>query len=300
MAKRKEVLMNGSTIKSIIGVIIAVVLAGGIALTGSQSGHEVFGIPIFILAVAGAFLIQWVVFAIAYMKKSERFYDLTGSLTYISITTLSVLAIPEIDDRAVLLLVLVVVWATRLGTFLFTRVYKQGKDDRFDEIKVSFPRFLLTWTLQGLWVTFTAAAALTAITTTTRLELGWVSLIGIIIWAFGFFFELIADVQKSQFKANPENEGGFIHNGLWAWSRHPNYFGEIVLWIGVAVVALPVLRGWALLALVSPVWVILQLTLISGIPMLEKKADERWGGQEDYETYKRNTPVLFPRPPKRK
>ncbi len=292
--------MNGSTIKSIIGVIIAVVLAGGIALTGSQSGHEVFGIPIFILAVAGAFLIQWVVFAIAYMKKSERFYDLTGSLTYISITTLSVLAIPEIDDRAVLLLVLVVVWATRLGTFLFTRVYKQGKDDRFDEIKVSFPRFLLTWTLQGLWVTFTAAAALTAITTTTRLELGWVSLIGIIIWAFGFFFELIADVQKSQFKANPENEGGFIHNGLWAWSRHPNYFGEIVLWIGVAVVALPVLRGWALLALVSPVWVILQLTLISGIPMLEKKADERWGGQEDYETYKRNTPVLFPRPPKRK
>jgi len=260
----------------------------------------VFGIPIFILAVAGAFLIQWVVFVIAYMKKSERFYDLTGSLTYISIITLSVLAIPEIDDRAVLLLVLVVVWATRLGTFLFTRVYKQGKDDRFDEIKVSFPRFLLTWTLQGLWVTFTAAAALTAITTTTRRELGWVALIGIIIWAFGLFFELIADVQKSQFKANPENEGGFIHNGLWAWSRHPNYFGEIVLWIGVAVVALPVLRGWALLALVSPVWVILQLTLISGIPMLEKKADERWGGQEDYETYKRNTPVLFPRPPKRK
>jgi len=292
--------MNGSTIKSIIGVIIAVVLAGGIALTGSQGGHEVFGIPIFILAVAGAFLIQWVVFVIAYMKKSERSYDLTGSLTYISITTLSVLAIPEIDDRAVLLLVLVVVWATRLGTFLFTRVYKQGKDDRFDEIKVSFPRFLLTWTLQGLWVTFTAAAALTAITTTTRRELGWVALIGIIIWAFGFFFELIADVQKSQFKANPENEGGFIHNGLWAWSRHPNYFGEIVLWIGVAVIALPVLRGWTLLALVSPVWVILQLTLISGIPMLEKKADERWGGQEDYETYKRNTPILFPRPPKRK
>jgi steroid 5-alpha reductase family enzyme len=292
--------MNGSAIKSIIGVIIAVALAGGIALAGSQGGHEVFGIPILILAVAGAFLIQWVVFVIAYLKKSEKFYDLTGSLTYISITTLSVLAIPEIDDRAVLLLVLVVVWATRLGTFLFTRVYKQGRDDRFDEIKVSFSRFLLTWTLQGLWVTFTAAAALTAITNTTRQELGWAALIGVIIWAFGFFFELIADVQKSQFKANPENEGKFIHNGLWAWSRHPNYFGEIVIWVGVAVVALPVLRGWALLALISPVWVIVQLTLISGIPMLEDKADKRWGGQEDYDTYKRNTPVLIPRPPKKK
>ncbi len=291
--------MNGSAVKSIIGVIIAVLLAGVIALAGSQGGYEVFGIPILFLAVGGAFLIQWVVFIIAYLRKSERFYDLTGSLTYITITTLSVLAIPEIDDRAVLLLVLVLVWATRLGTFLFTRVYKQGKDDRFDEIKVSFSRFLLTWTLQGLWVTFTAIAALTAITTTTRQELGWVALVGLIIWAVGFFFELIADVQKSQFKANPENEGKFIHTGLWSWSRHPNYFGEIVIWIGVAIIALPVLRGWALLALVSPIWVIIQLTLISGIPMLEKKADKRWGGQEDYETYKRSTPVLIPRPPKK-
>jgi steroid 5-alpha reductase family enzyme len=292
--------MNGSAVKSIIGVLIAVLLAGGIALAGSQGGYEVFSIPILFLAVGGAFLIQWVAFIIAYLRKSERFYDLTGSLTYITLTTLSVLAIPEIDDRAVLLMTLVMVWATRLGTFLFTRVYKQGKDDRFDEIKVSFSRFLLTWTLQGLWVTFTAIAALTAITTTTRRELGWVALIGLIVWVFGFFFELIADVQKSQFKANPENDGKFIHTGLWAWSRHPNYFGEIVLWIGVAIIALPVLRGWALLALISPVWVIIQLTLISGVPMLEKKADKRWGGQEDYETYKHNTPVLIPRPPKKK
>lgn len=292
--------MNGSDFKNIIGVVIAVLLAWGIALAGSQGGAEVIGIPILILAVAGAFLIQWVAFIIAYIKKSEKFYDLTGSLTYISITTLSVLAIPVIDDRTVLLLVLVVVWATRLGTFLFTRIFKQGKDDRFDEIKVSFSRFLLTWTLQGLWVTFTAAAALTAITSTTRRELGWVALLGVIIWAFGFFFELIADVQKSQFKADPGNEGKFIHSGLWAWSRHPNYFGEIVIWIGVALIALPVLRGWALLALISPVWVTIQLTLISGVPMLEKKADRRWGGQEDYETYRKNTPVLIPRPQKHK
>ncbi len=292
--------MNGSDVKNFIGVVLAVLLAGGIALAGSQGSAAILGIPILILAVAGALLIQWAAFIIAYIRKSERFYDLTGSLTYITITALSVLALPIIDSRAVLLLVLVVVWATRLGTFLFTRIYKQGKDDRFDEIKLSFYRFLLAWTLQGLWITFTAIAALTAITAATRRELGWVALIGVIIWVFGFFFELIADVQKSQFKADPHNAGKFIHTGLWAWSRHPNYFGEIVIWIGVAVIALPVLRGWALLTLISPLWVIVQLTLISGVPMLENKADNRWGGQEDFEAYKRTTPVLIPRPPKPK
>lgn len=292
--------MKSSDVKNYLGVVFAVLLAGGIALAGSWGGAVILGVSVLILAVAIAFLIQWAAFIIAFIGKSEKFYDITGSLTYITIALLSVLALPEIDDRAVLLLVLVVVWATRLGTFLFTRIYKQGRDDRFDEIKVSFSRFLLAWTLQGLWITFTAVAALTAITATIRRELGWAALVGVIIWIIGFFFELIADVQKSQFKANPENAGKFIHTGLWAWSRHPNYFGEIVIWIGVAVIALPVLRGWALLTLVSPLWVILQLTLISGIPLLEKKADRRWGGQEDYETYKRNTSILLPRPPKQK
>lgn len=289
--------MNGSTFKSLIGILVAVLIGGAIAVAGSQESTEVFSIPIFMLAVGGAFLVQWIVFIIAFLKKSEKFFDLTGSLTYISITTMAVLLIPTIDKRSVLLLVLVVVWATRLGTFLFARVQKQGKDDRFDEIKVSFSRFLLTWTLQGVWVTVTAAAAFAAITSTTQLDLGWFALVGFLIWIFGFFFELISDVQKSVFKANSDNDGDFIHTGLWAWSRHPNYFGEIVLWVGVAIIAFPVLKGWSLVTLISPVWVTLQLTLISGIPMLEKKADKKWGGQPDYENYKKNTPVLIPRPP---
>jgi len=289
--------MDSAIIKNIIGILLALGVGVGVALAGGQGGAEVLGIPIIWLAVGGAYLIQWIAFIIAFAQKSEKFYDLTGSLTYITITTTAVLLIPEIDDRAVLLLVLVVVWAARLGTFLFNRIMEQGKDDRFDEIKVSFTRFLLTWTLQGLWVTFTSAAALTAITTSTRRPLGWVALIGLVIWAFGFVFELISDAQKSAFKANPDNKGKFIRSGLWAWSRHPNYFGEIVIWIGVAIIALPVLRGWALLALISPVWVIIQLTVISGVPMLEKKAEKRWGDQQDYQEYRDSTPVLIPRPP---
>ncbi len=289
--------MNKSDIKSVIGIILATALAIGVALAGGYNGAKLGNVPLFWILVGGAFLIQWIVFVFAYVQKSEKFYDLTGSLTYLSLTTFAVLAIPKIDDRAILLLVMVVIWATRLGTFLFLRVQQQGKDDRFDEIKVSFTRFLLTWTLQGLWVTFTAAAAFAAITSNVRKDLGWLALIGFVVWAFGYLFELVSDTQKSAFKANPENEGKFIQSGLWAWSRHPNYFGEIVIWLGVAIVALPVLKGWALLTLISPIWVIIQLTVISGVPMLEKKADKRWGDQDNYQTYKKNTPVLIPRPP---
>ena len=281
---------------TLIALLIVILIGLGVAFAGSRGGASALGIPIFALSVGLAFLIQWLVFIPAYLLQDERFFDLTGSITYISVTTMAVLLSPVVDGRSILLLTLVVIWAARLGTFLFRRIHKAGKDARFDEIKPSFVRFLLTWTLQGLWVTFTLAAALAAVTTTTRKELGVLALIGFLVWVFGFVIEVTADSQKSRFRADPENKGKFIHTGLWAWSRHPNYFGEIVLWIGVAVIALPVLQGWQWLTLISPVFVTLLLTRISGVPMLEKRADEKWGGQEDYEAYKERTPVLIPRP----
>jgi len=281
---------------ALVAFLIVILIGLGVALAGSQGGASAFGIPIFAFAVGLAFLIQWLVFIPAYLLQSEKFFDLTGSITYISVTAIAVLFSPVVDGRSILLLALVVIWAARLGTFLFRRIQKAGKDARFDEIKPSFLRFLNTWTLQGLWVTFTLAAALAAITTTTRKELGLFALIGFLVWAFGFAIEVVADLQKSRFRADPENKGKFIHTGLWAWSRHPNYFGEIVLWIGVAVIALPILQGWQWVTLISPVFVTLLLTRISGVPMLEKRADEKWGGQEDYEAYKKRTPVLIPRP----
>jgi steroid 5-alpha reductase family enzyme len=274
---------------------IVILIGLGIAWAGSKGGAYAFGIPIFAFSVGVAFVIQWLAFIPAYLLQTEKFFDLVGSLTYISVALLAVFLSPVIDGRSLLLLGVVVIWAIRLGSFLFRRIQKAGKDGRFDEIKPSFFRFLNFWTVQGLWVSFTVAAALAAITTTNRKDLGLFALIGFLTWTFGFVFEVVADNQKSRFRADPKNQGGFIHTGLWAWSRHPNYFGEIMLWIGVAIIAVPVLQGWQWVTLISPLFVTLLLTRVSGIPLLEKRADEKWGGQEEYEAYKDRTPVLIPR-----
>lgn len=285
--------------RSLIAIPVILLVAAGIASAGSQGGYDRFGLPIFVLGVGLAFLIQWIAFIPAYLKRTEHFFDLTGGITYISVVVLTVLLTPEVDGRALLLLALVSVWALRLGSFLFMRIRSAGEDRRFREIKQSFARFLLTWTLQGLWVTFSLAAALAAITAEERADLGIFALIGALVWLFGFAIEVIADRQKSAFKADPANDGKFINTGLWSWSRHPNYFGEIVLWIGIAIIALPNLQGWGWLTLISPVFVTLLLTKISGVPMLEERADQKWGGQPDYVAYKANTSVLIPLPPKK-
>ena len=289
--------MDKTDQRSLIGILIVLVIAAVIAFAGSQGGYIVNGIPLFSLCVAIAFAINWVAFIPAYILKTEKFYDLTGSISYITVLLVGVFLSPTLDGRSLLLLGMISIWAVRLGSFLFLRIRDAGEDRRFREIKKSFWRFLLAWTLQGLWVSLSLAAALAAITSEYRLDLGIFALLGFLVWIFGFGFEIIADRQKSQFNQNPENKGKFINVGLWSWSRHPNYFGEIVLWIGVAIVALPVLQGWQWITLISPVFIYLLLTRISGVPMLERRADEKWGGQEDYEAYKLNTPVLVPRPP---
>ena len=282
---------------AIIAIPIIVLFAAFIAWAGSQGSYVIFGIPLFALCVALAFIIQWVAFIPAYIKQTEKLYDLVGSITYLSLIWIAVLASPVVDARAILLLVIVSVWAIRLGSFLFRRVRAAGEDRRFRDIKKSFSRFLMTWTLQGLWVSLTLAAALAAITATGKVALGGFALIGFIVWIVGFGFEVIADSQKNEFQADPQNADKFINVGLWSWSRHPNYFGEIVLWIGVAIIAIPVLSGWQWVTMISPLFVVLLLTRVSGVPMLESRADEKWGWQAGYESYKTNTSILIPRSP---
>ncbi|EDY83153.1 conserved hypothetical protein [Verrucomicrobiia bacterium DG1235] len=273
-----------------------VVLIGiGFAFAGSNGAPLAHGIHPFALSVALAFIINWLAFIPAFIWQTEKYFDLVGSLSYITVALVSFIYSGHRDPLACLLLAMVLIWAARLGTFLFKRIHKSGKDGRFDAMKPSFIRFSAAWTLQGLWVTFTAAAALAAISADFRPQLGLATILGSLIWIAGFAIEAIADLQKSRFKANPDNQGKFISSGLWSRSRHPNYFGEILLWIGVAFIAFPALQGWQYLTLLSPVFVAILLCKVSGIPLLEERADEKWGGQPDYEAYKKNTPVLLPR-----
>ena len=290
--------MTNEERQSLLAIPIVALAGAGIAWAGSQGGYTFGGLPLFALCVALAFLIQWLIFIPAYWKQTEAFFDLTGSLTFLTVTAIAVLLSPARDLRAWLLFAIVAVWAIRLGTFLFLRIRRAREDRRFRAIKRSFVRFLLTWTLQGLWVAFTLAPALAAITARVRPPVDVFALLGSILWLCGFVIEVIADRQKNRFQADPATRDRFIRTGLWSWSRHPNYFGEIVLWTGVAIIALPVLRGWQLLTLLSPIFVALLLIKISGIPMLEARADEKWGGQVDYEKYKRQTSILIPLPPR--
>ncbi len=278
-----------------ISVFIATLLGLLIAWAGTQNGQLMAGYSVFGIGVALAFLINWLAFIPAFRNQSEKFYDLTGSITYLSVVAFALVVNKDLDTRSLLLGSLVMIWALRLGTFLARRIHRDGKDRRFDEIKPNFWRFLAAWTIQALWVVLTSSAALIAITSSKKEALGWMAIMGLVIWIIGFMIEVVADYQKSQFRKIAENKGQFIQSGLWSKSRHPNYFGEIVLWIGILIIALPVFEGWQFVGIISPIFVILLLTRVSGIPMLEYRADEKWGGEEAYEQYKKNTPVLIPK-----
>lgn len=288
--------MKRGELHSFAAATLAVGLAAAHAWAGSQGGHHLGGIPAFALTSMVAFLINWIAFLPAFLFQTERFYDLTGSATYLCVVAAAYSMGPQ-SPRAMMLGALVCIWALRLGTYLLVRVLVAGKDRRFDQIKSSWPRFLLAWTLQALWVQITAGAAMAAMMTARGGALDVLASAGAVVWLVGFSIEAVADRQKARFRADPANQGRFIASGLWAWSRHPNYFGEIVLWFGVALIALPSLRGWPLVTLVSPIFVTLLLTKVSGIPLLEEHADKTWGSDLAYRSYRESTPVLIPRPP---
>jgi steroid 5-alpha reductase family enzyme len=281
--------------RSLLILFIVPLVATLMALAGSDGGIKINGVAVFFALAIFIFVLQWLAFVPAYLLQTERFYDLIGSITYISVIVLAISQIEPMDTRALVLASLVVLWAIRLGSFLFLRICQDGNDSRFDQIKGDPLRFLSAWTLQGLWILVTAGCALAAITSSVVAPFEWLGLLGSLIWLLGFLIESIADYQKRVFRKAQKGKHGFIQSGLWAYSRHPNYFGEILLWAGIALIALPGLVGWQLVTLISPLFVILLLTKVSGIPLLEAKADERWQDNQDYQAYKKRTPILIPK-----
>lgn len=284
--------------RSVLAIVVAVLVGAAAAVAGSVGGLRIGGWPVFALCTAVAYLINWVAFVPAWLRRTERFYDLTGTLTYLTVVVIALVAGSR-SSVAIVLGILVAVWALRLGSFLGRRIRREGTDRRFDRVKQDPAQFLVTWTLQALWVVLTAGAALAAMTSATESRFGLIGVVGIVVWLVGFGIEAAADDQKRAFRADPANRGRFITTGLWAWSRHPNYFGEITLWVGVALVALPALSGWQYLTLVSPLFVTLLLTRVSGVPLLEVRGQATWGDDPEYHDYVARTPSLVPRPPRR-
>ena len=281
--------------KKLIFILLAVGLPLGVATLANPAGLILAGWPAMTALALGAFAIQWLAFIPARLFQTERFYDLTGSITYLAVTLAAISAATAPSGAQWLIAIMIFIWAGRLGSFLFRRIHAAGGDQRFDHIKVSSSRFFVAWTLQGAWVVMTSCAALTAILSAEQTAVGVIYVMGAVMWVAGFVIEVIADQQKSRFRADPANAGRFINVGLWARSRHPNYFGEILLWAGVAVMAIPYLSGTQWVVMLSPLFVYALLTRISGIPTLARRGQQLWGDDPTYQAYVANTPRLLPR-----
>ena len=285
--------------RSLLIVAIATALGLGFAFLTGSGGITIDDYPALFACAVVAFAVNWLAFIPSALAQKDTYYDTVGALTYLSVIGYSTYHSAPLDTRAIVVAVMVGIWTVRLGSFLFMRIHASGgADERFEKIKKNPPRFLVAWTLQAVWVIFTASAALLIITSESAAPLGLFFWAGAAIWVIGFAFEVIADDQKRRFKKDPGNKGKFIKSGLWAWSQHPNYFGEITLWTGILVMAIPLLSGWSWLAVISPIFVYLLLTRISGVNLLDGIGKDRWGDDPAYQQYRKNTPVLFPRPPK--
>ena len=280
--------------KKIVNLLISLVVFLIAISIANATGNSLV-----VQAVLIAFIIQWAAFIPAYVFQTEKFYDLTGTLTYLTVTWYTLYMSSEkftnLNGASIAIVLFISLWAIRLGSFLFSRIHKDGEDKRFRTIKPSATQFFMTWTLQGLWVSLCSMCALTAISSESGVVVNAFYYLGVGLFIYGFYTEVKADNEKSKFRSVPENRDKFITTGLWAKSRHPNYFGEIVLWAAIAVISLPSLSGLQYITLISPIFTYVLLVHVSGVRMLEARGQKKWGHLEEYKAYQKSTPMLFPK-----
>jgi len=246
-------------------------------------------ITTFLIAV----LINIFVFIPAYLWKTDKLTDISYSLTFFVLACYG-LYINNFELPYLILFLAITAWAFRLGAYLLIRIKKMGRDKRFDGMREDFWRFFKFWFFQGISVWVIMVPSLLFFNSEIS-YLGIISYTGIAIWLLGLLIETFSDLQKYKFINNPQNKGVWIETGLWKYSRHPNYFGEITLWVGVYLFVFPHLDfAQNIFGLISPLYIAFIIIFISGIPMLEKAADKRWGENPSYQNYKKRTSVLVP------
>jgi len=247
-------------------------------------------ILLFFLIISVLFNI--ILFLIAYKLQSDKLTDISYALTFL-IIAITAYVFNYKTIYSTVILSIIILWSIRIGGFLLYRVIKTGKDSRFDSMRSNFIKFGRFWLLQGISVWLLMISVILAIYNNSN-QFGLFSFIGLAVFITGLSIETVADFQKLKFHNDIANKGIWINSGLWKYSRHPNYFGEIIIWFGLYIFAVQSFNIYtALMALVSPLSISLLLIFISGIPLLEKSADKKWGSDKKYLEYKRKTSVLF-------
>ena len=284
---------------SVLIIILTILIPSSLSLLISDNSISINGYPVLLYCVLISFTIHLIIFIPSAIMKNEKFYDFTGMIAYLSIIIFAIqqkyIQIHSIDIYSLVLSLLIATWTLRLGIFLFYRVLKVGEDIRFKDVKNNALKFFVWFSISSLWVSLTTMAAMNVVTSKNYNQDLTLLYIGTIIWIIGFLFETISDYQKIKFKNNALNKNKFIDSGLWSISRHPNYFGEIILWIGIYIITLPSTSGLEYLGIISPLFVIVLLNKVSGINLLESSADKKWGSSKEYQKYKKITPRLIPK-----
>ncbi|KAI9006886.1 hypothetical protein DFJ74DRAFT_689709 [Hyaloraphidium curvatum] len=224
--------------------------------------------------------------------KTEKYYDLSGSLTYLSVFGYTLLSRGGYDARRGFATIAGCLWASRLGGYLYERIVREGKDERFDKLKSSAARFAIPWAMQAVWVGLVGAPVLLINTLPAAGRLVLTDYVGRALWVGGFLIEAISDRQKDV--AKREKPKDFVQTGLWSISRHPNYLGEIMLQTGLFVASISSLsKPWHFaLSAASPLFSWFLLTRVSGIPMLEPEAKKKYGAA--WAAYCEKVPELWP------
>lgn len=237
-------------------------------------------------------------FVLSLIKKRNDVADVAWGLGFVLLTWVSFFMMRTTQPMAILVATLVTVWGLRLAWHIHERNKGKAEDYRYLEWRKQWGKWFYlrsyaqVYLLQGIFLYLIVSPVL-VINSAQGSLVSALSIIGIIVWAIGFFFESVGDRQLAQFIRNPANKGKLMTSGLWAYTRHPNYFGEVTQWWGIWLVALGV-PTFGLISIIGPLTITFLILKVSGIPMLEKKMEQH----PEFAAYKRRVSVFFPLPPK--
>ena len=282
-----------NTIKNIISVLLMWSILIFVSYILSFTSIEYQGLSVVYIMTLVVVLIQIISYFHSLIFKTELLFDFIGSLSFISLLVVGLIFMGNSDFNKFLISTLLFLWASRLGLFLLFRRIKAKKDIRLQEYLKTPSKLFVLWNMQAIWVILSSLPIIVILTSESTHTFGLIEWGGFLVWIIGFIIEILADNQKRNFKIT--NSSGFINTGLWAYSRHPNYLGEILIWTGITIISIRYIIGTGYIALISPIFVFILLRFISGVPQLELIANERWGSDENYKYYKNKVGLLFPK-----